>query len=339
MTSKLGTPSTIRPGHAVLSEIAEGTFSTIPEPLISELHLMSLASKASSALGDHEYSSSGILPDCLAMVRCFETDFMQLSERFKHRWGLETQILFHTQMLHLYSFALDSANTTDPLSRADVGVNEIYGKAFTTVLQLLRLVVSASNASSYWPVLIRYSVMYGIVIAIPVANLEVIGSPQRQELVSAIQEASVVMKSWSMFDRDHFTRVAVHVDWLNRKIQRADQGHAEAPFTILGVPVTRSQELGQSRKLTFSVKSRMATSIMYDVIWTAKYGEQARKQATNLPTDTGDFSAMNDLQMTGGDINLNELPLTMDDFAFTDGWNNSGFLDIFADWQGLIGIV
>jgi len=200
-----------------------------------------------------------------------------------------------------------------------------------------------SNVSNYWPVLIRYSVLYGLVIAIPLANLEDPGSAQREDLVSAIREVSSVMKSWSKFEKDHFTRVALHVDWLNRKLQHADRGEIETPFNILGVPIAPSHDHSRGKRLTFAVKSRMATSMMYDVVWTAKYGakaeEQERKQASTMPANSASFPIIGDLQVSSSALDMNGLPLPVDDFAFTDGWNDSGFLDIFADWQGLIGIV
>jgi hypothetical protein len=178
--------------------------------------------------------------------------------------------------------------------------------------------------------------MYALLFAIPLANIEAHGSSQRKALVDAIRDGVLVMRSWSMFEKDHFSRVSGHVDWLLRKLEDADRGRASSTFSISGNTIAAAGNgSGRKRRLMFSVKSRMATNIMYETIWTAKYGakaEQARSNSlfSSAPTPSQAIPATSQLDMPVMDG-------TMDNFVFTDGWENSGFLDIFADWQSLIG--
>jgi hypothetical protein len=335
VTAKLGTPSTIKPGHAVLSELAQGTLSVIPEPLISVLHLTYLANKAQGFLGDDDYSQSGVLPNCLTQVRAFEAEAMQLRERFKHKWGPETQLLYLSHLLHLYSFALDASSLRTDVSQNDVEVDIIYAKAYDAVLQLCRSAAAAPVSNNCWPAFIKYAVMYALLFAIPLANIEAHGSSQRKQLVDAVRDGLLIMRSWSMFEKDHFSRVSGHVEWLLRKLEEADRGRASSSVSISGNSVAAAAtSAGKKRRLMFSVKSRMATNIMYETIWTAKYGAKAEERARNsifsAPTPSQAIPATSQLDMPA-------LDGTMDNFVFTDGWENSGFLDIFADWQSLIG--
>ena len=318
----------------MLAELAQGTLSMVPEPLISVLHITYLANKAQTALGDDDYSQSGVLPNCLTQVRAFEAEAMQLRERFKHKWGPETHLLYLSHLLHLYSFALDSPLVRNDISQTDVEVDIIYAKAYDAALQLCRAAASAPTSNNCWPAFVKYAVMYALLFAIPMANIEPHGSSQRKQLIDAIRDGLSVMRSWSMFEKDHFSRVSGHVDWLLRKLEEADRGRANSTVSISGNPVTAAANASQKKnRLRFSVKSRMATNIMYETIWTAKYGARAEEQARNsiftapTPTQT----------MPTNQLDMPALEGTMDNFVFTDGWENSGFLDIFADWQSLIG--
>ncbi|KIW08424.1 hypothetical protein, variant [Verruconis gallopava] len=333
VTAKLGTPATIKPGHAVLSELAQGTLSVVPEPLISQLHLAYLANKAQTALGDDDYSQSGIMPNCLTAVRAFEAEAAQLRERFKHKWGTETQLLYLSHLQHLYSFALDASSMRGDVSQVDVEIDLLYAKAYDVALQSCRAAAAATGSNNCWPVFVKYSVMYGLLFAIPLANIEPLGSSQRKQLIDAIRDGLVVMRSWSMYEKDHFSRVSGHIDWLLHKLEDADRGRALSTVTISGNSTTEAANGGKKKRLKFSVKSRMATNIMYETIWTAKYGAKAEEQARSniFPTPTVSQA------LPASQLEIPALNGTLDNFVFTDGWENSGFLDIFADWQSLVG--
>lgn len=334
VTAKLGTPSTIKPGNAVLTELTQGTLSVIPEPLISVLHLTYLANKAQTALGDDDYSQNGVLPNCLTQVRAFEAEAMQLRERFKHKWGPETHLLYLSHLLQIYSFALDSQHARNDISQSDVEVDIIYAKAYDSSLQLCRAAAAAPASNNCWPAFIKYAVMYALLFAIPMANIEAHRSRERKQLCDAIRDGLVVMRSWSMFEKDHFSRVSGHVDWLLRKLEDADCGRANSSVSISGNSITAAANANMKKnRLRFSVKSRMATNIMYETIWTAKYGAKAEEQQKNSIFSTPTPS----LAMPSTQPDIPALGGTMDNFVFSDGWENSGFLDIFADWQSLLG--
>lgn len=344
VTAKLGTPSTIQPGNALLSELAQGSLSVIPEPLISELHLIYLASKAQTALGDYDYSQSGLLPDRLTAVRSFEAEAMQVRERFKHKWGAETQLLYLSHLQHLYSYALDVSDVRQDVSKVDVDVDMFYTKAYDTALQLCRLAAAAPTSNNCWPVFVKYAVLYGLLFAMPLANIEPLGSSQRKNLLEAARDGLIVMRSWSLFEKDHFSRVSGHVDWLLRKLDDIDRGRrnsASSSLTISGVPTTDASS-GRKRRLTFGVKSRMSTNIMYETIWTAKYGARAEEQSRGNqmfppPAAAATTPSQTTLPTNQNQLDIPALDASMDNFVYTDGWENSGFLDIFADWQSLIG--
>jgi hypothetical protein len=280
--------------------------------------------------------------NCLTQVRAFEAEAMQLRERFKHKWGSETHLLYLSHLLHLYSFALDVSNLRTNISQLDVEIDIVYAKAYDTALQLCRAAAGAPTQNNCWPAFIKYAVMYGLLFAIPLANIEPSGTAQRKQLIDAIRDGLIVMRSWSMFEKDHFSRVSGHVDWLLHKLENADRGRSNSQVTISGNSTTAASNTTMKKnRLMFSVKSRMATNIMYETIWTAKYGAKAEEQARNnmfvsaaTPAQTpsqvvpASNTAMDMAGMEGGG---------MDNFVFTDGWENSGFLDIFADWQSLIG--
>jgi hypothetical protein len=222
---------------------------------------------------------------------------------------------------------------TNEVSQVDVEVDIVYAKAYNTALQLCHLAAAAPASNNCWPAFVKYSVLYGLLFAIPLANIEPLGSSQRKQLIEAVRDGLGVMRSWSMFEKDHFSRVSGHVDWLLHKLDDADRGRASSTVTISGNSTTDAGNVGKKRRLRFSVKSRMATNIMYETIWTAKYGAKGEEQARNQL-----FPAPSPSQtLPTNQLDMPTLDPTLDNFVFTDGWENSGFLDIFADWQSLIG--
>ncbi|KAH8671534.1 fungal-specific transcription factor domain-containing protein [Xylariales sp. PMI_506] len=344
VASKLGLPSTVKPGHAVLSTIARSRLSLIAEPLIGELSLTYVGTKALAALGDNEYASDGMLPDCLPVVRAFESELIDIHERFTSTWPQYLELFYYAQLLQLYSFVLVSKVSTNQMMQIDAASNEIYGKAVSCCTRLSSIASSKTQESRFWPAFMKYSILYGVIFAIPLANMEDHGSPQRNELLHGLQDGIILMKSWSLFEKDHWSRISSHATFLLRKLKQANQSQDDPPVIISGVSTISGQRSMQDKKLRLmSVTSRMAASVLYDTLWTGKRGarreEQLRAQkaqATTLEESSPILpgSIPNGQEDSSSNDNFDSF---LDTFAFGDDWGNPDFLDISADWLSMVG--
>jgi hypothetical protein len=343
IASRLGTPFAIKPSHVILSQVAEGHSSTYPEPFLSQLRLVNVARKAVTALGDYEYSADGALPDCLPVVEALETELVGLSMRFRVTWPDFVEILYNAQLLQLYSFTLDRERLATQASRADVAFKSIFGKAQSACLRIL-ILASKSDRSAYWPTYIKHAVFYGMAFGLPLANLDSQVSHQRFELLRRLRDCIPVMKSWSMFATDHWSRLSSHIAFLRNKIEQADRGQPST-IKLAGSPIIKDRQTEQERSITPFVRSRMASNLMYDIVWTGKHEsmreENARHQTT-LRTDRGEHSFGTSeptaLNSSADLVDMVELNPALDDFTSSENWVGPPFLgfDIFADWQNLI---
>jgi hypothetical protein len=340
ISSKLGVPSSVKPGYAVLSEMAKGSSSVIPESLFGITCLTHVAIKALTALGDSDYTANGALPDCLPLVRTFESELIEEYERIKHTWTPEIEIFQHAQVLQIYSFALFGQTQADS-SVTNAYTDQIHAKAVNTVLKLTSIARFNIQDSKYWPAFIKFSIMYSVIVNVPLANMEQHGSPQRLQLIQSLRDGIFLLKSFSMFEKDIWSRISSHISYILRKMEQVDQSKDSSAVTIAGLSTAKDRNFEQQKQLKMPVTSRIAANIIYHVVWTGKHAassEWRTDQQDVEPVNAPDRSSTQDENLQQASkifVYPGEFDPFLDSYAFT-GWVNSGSLDISADWQSLM---
>ncbi|KAH8705209.1 fungal-specific transcription factor domain-containing protein [Talaromyces proteolyticus] len=344
ISARLGTPSTIQPGHAILSELARGPTSELPVPLLGYIHISYIGMKGLQALGDDISSATGRAKYPTSLVTIFDQKLITMRESLGSKWSDLTEIYFLTTKLQIIFFALDEDSYPESIFTVDVSSLVIYDQACTTTQRLLEVAASNAAETPYWPIHGKHAAVYGTIMAFRLACIAQAGSNQRALLQQAIERGASLIKSWSMFPKDSFARISSHIDYLSRKLAR-NQRESMPKLSSSGIAWQDVQPDHETPSYKPFVKSRMAADVLYDTIWAGKYGalEEEQRSQELLSQDTNQFTSP-----TLPEINLNpdigfpngpeehRLDTVLNDTAFFYR-ENSEIMDIFEDWESLIG--
>ena len=146
-----------------------------------------------------------------------------------------------------------------------------------------------------------------------------------------------------MFEKDFFSRMGSHLEYLVHKLEEANQGEESALTTIAGVSVVAERRTGKRRRFELSVKSRMAANLVYETISTAKREIRKEEEAHTMrmgsqagQTETMPFGDVQESELHIASGNGLEFPAFYP--VYDNGFGQSGVLDILADWHSLIDI-
>lgn len=125
-------PSSIRIDHAVLHALNNNPIPGLPATIRIQLHIASVTSKISTALGECETSATGLTSDPLPLVRVFETELNMIQDRYAGEWSPSEEVSFLDARLSLYSYVVDQMNSHQ----------EIITQSSITARQLLIVVTT-----------------------------------------------------------------------------------------------------------------------------------------------------------------------------------------------------
>ncbi|RAK95665.1 uncharacterized protein BO80DRAFT_251210 [Aspergillus ibericus CBS 121593] len=86
ISTRLGTPSAVQPGRAILSEIAGSSTSELPAPLLHYAHIAYIGVKALEALGDDASSATGETKYPIPLVTTFDQKLTTMRESLSSKW-------------------------------------------------------------------------------------------------------------------------------------------------------------------------------------------------------------------------------------------------------------
>ncbi|EXJ91696.1 hypothetical protein A1O3_00246 [Capronia epimyces CBS 606.96] len=337
VTMRLGVPSIVRLNHSIVSEIAQGSSSHLPPILHNLLHIAFLSEKTNSVLGDDVSIPSGLLPQPLRLLQLFDRDFQSIRKVLENTMSKQDRIFFLSSQLHLYSFALNSYSASTPSHEAtapDIEKEEFVAKAMQVIVDLLLLAQHDDQGQSkVWPAFIKQCIIYAASLGVAAIGMsEHSESGQRTSLVEACRAGNSLIQSWSLFNKDHYSRMSTHVSNLldyveigsSTGILWPELQHKHANTSFLRPPI----------------ESRMSLNMLYNTIWRAKRlysGSRSmvsalREQRHGVAASPAEPST----ELRDHDFMQMRTP-TFDDFGLMNEFADPQGFDIFADWQDLLG--
>ncbi|PYI11230.1 hypothetical protein BO78DRAFT_130118 [Aspergillus sclerotiicarbonarius CBS 121057] len=342
ISTRLGTPSAVQPGRAILAEIAGKTTSELPAPLLHYAHIAYVGMKALEALGDDASSATGEAKYPIPLVTTFDQKLTTMRESLSSTWSELAEAFFLETRLQILSFALDEENYPDSMLATDLSALTIYDQASNASQRVLELAAMETMETRYWPIFAKHSSMYATIMAFRLACIAQPGSPQQARLQQAIRDGVGLVKTWSMFQKDNFGRFCSHMDYLTHKLGNT-QKHSLPTLWSIGTSGQERQSGCGSPFYKPFVKSRMAANITYDTIWASKHAileeqqtsreihSQERDQSSVGPINV-DVSPIRPADMSGQPL----LDFLLDDSAFLFN-ESSDIMNIFEDWENLVG--
>lgn len=337
MAMRLGTPSVLSPGHAIVSAISNPT-SDVPMPLLLGLNIAYASYVWLKALGDDETTSNGQHPSPQHLIPSFEGHLAQIASRFQDQaWPKFLKVEFDGLKCQLYSFALhrpeSAAHEQHEPFLASATNDILQAKALSATIDLAAAAKDDISNLQYWPVIARFKVVFAACFGVFLAA-KTSDETMRHALLETCQNNAQLLFSWSAYSRDSFFRLAKHVATAIRRIQ----SHGPQGFL--------SAADGSGRP---AITSRMGSNVAYELVWNAKHGKtpeseqvppvytagtQPQQTVPHHPaasdTNIGVVQAAQGPQIFGYSLQ------DIDDTMFWKDWTEADFTDIALDWQSMI---
>ena len=193
---RLGVPSILTPGHAIMSAVSSPERSDVPGTLLLELELMLASQRWIKILGDDESCPSGQCQHPEHFAQTFESQCNSIRDKYAGHWSPRLEVAFHTLQLQLYAFIIsrkDAMATSMPSTSADWDIT--YAKALTTVVDLVTAASQAEDSKEYWPVFAKYHVILAACVSIYMAAIATdLGS--RTTLITTSKDATSLLVEW-----------------------------------------------------------------------------------------------------------------------------------------------
>ncbi|KAK5166495.1 uncharacterized protein LTR77_008038 [Saxophila tyrrhenica] len=315
---RLGVPSTISPAHALLSA-ASSDHPSAPPSLLIDLNLALLSKQYTTLLGDDPSTPSGQRPDPGSLIHAFESQLAQLRSRFSGHWTAVAEISYYALQLQVYSFSLcqsaDHLTSDENNNNNTAAAQLIQAKALSAVVKLVSEASKPDPDKKFWPAATKYCLVFAACIGVSVAadSSDLI---VQISLLSAVKDAVVALRGWSLFPRDQIARVAGHLSTAAARVEGGTAGAGKGKGKVKEV-----------------VRARMTANIPYRVIWGAKHGRALSSRPNGVEGHVPQVSTGEAMPApeTGG--YTPQQPIGMDAFEDVDDAN---FTDIFLDWQQLL---
>jgi hypothetical protein len=193
---RLGVPSILAPGNAILAAVSSSERSDVPRTLLLELDLMLVCHQWIKILGDDDSSPSGECQHPEYFAQTFDNQCNSIREKYAGHWSPRLEVAFYTLQLQLYSFIISRKNPTTismPSMSADWDIT--YAKALTAVVGLVSAVSQAEDSKEYWPVFAKYHVMLAACVSIYMAAIATDIS-SRTTLLTTSKNAISLLAEW-----------------------------------------------------------------------------------------------------------------------------------------------
>ncbi|KAK4938943.1 hypothetical protein LTR10_020691 [Elasticomyces elasticus] len=328
---RLGIPPSITSCQSIISEVAKGQSSSLPDTLLHLLHIAYLGQKTATLLGDDGSALSGLTSDPLQYIQLLGHDFQCTYASLKDKLSQQCKIFYLSTRLTLYSYAFNTGNDYDQTGLSDFKETEVSGKALSAVTELLQLACENFNATSCWPAFMKNCVIYATVMGSSIVARTIPSAIAVGSWLETCQAGNSLVRLWSLFPKDNYSRISAHIsrfiDFINSKASTgAVNGHVHQIW---------QNELGGRGP----VKSRMSANVLFNVIWPAKRAGNTTHLAPSSNRHRGDTATQRELQ--DGTSNQTFIDMTdpaYDDFDPMDNFQGLDiFDDIFADWSDLQG--
>ncbi|KAJ5602119.1 Transcriptional regulatory protein LEU3 [Penicillium lagena] len=218
LSSLNGFPPLVTPDHTIQSAVSlQPTW--LPTPLVQQLYISYQSYKITSALGNSETQSSGLLPHPANLIRLFDSELRSTQppstasiDTDTSAWQESETIYLLATKLQLYSFAL---NLTSPAS-ASTPENETLARSYTAAISLLQHALKVSPQIKYCPFhTIRY-ITYAIFVL-----FKLMACTTPEEFTDETTSRNLIARTWELFRQashdttDHVSRMCDIIQYLS----------------------------------------------------------------------------------------------------------------------------
>lgn len=310
LSARLGLPATVSPDHTILEALDD---NGIPTAIRIRLELAYKELTFSNLLGHNRSAPDGLFPDPLPLIEAFDSELDQIEVRHSSFWNIASERGLLATKLRLYSYAIprtEKANkesgqgwvATTTSVRHDTtraSISSCLAKSYSMALRLIEISSSAypnktgssegfDQTKQAHPNLVCFWTSWDSVdlILATFTLLQIIKrwhfNPEEVAATNAISRAWNLLSSCSVAEGDHFNRVCDIIEYVSK---------LEWP-----------RDLSLKSEPTLSTRSRMGTSIQWDLIRRARrrYGNGMVKYDKQLAEPQSEVSPSNS--------SLNDLP-------------------------------
>lgn len=223
-------PATLRADNAVLQALGARS-PNLPKVMENQLHIAYIISKYSNLLGQHENSSTGLLPAPHTLIRAFDTELSIFQSQYSDTWSPDTEIAFLGARLNLYAYALTGGPPNSALSLEPREDNiDFVSLGSRAAVRLLHIVHMSPGELAKGTQHTGYCVVYAVLFL-----LRILGTTQKSlvdetAVWNAISQTWTLMKGLSKMERDHMARICTIIEYVTNCVDWS--GEAPIPGKV-----------------------------------------------------------------------------------------------------------
>ncbi|KAL1984930.1 hypothetical protein VTN96DRAFT_8589 [Rasamsonia emersonii] len=210
-----GLPSLLRADHSVLETLASKP-SWLPDALYHQLQMAHLSGKFCSILGNHELSSTGLLPNPATLIQMFDVELRTHEAQLASTWSRSDYMFFLATKLHLYTFALTDPAMTGADGSPTGGLHsEFLVHAYLAAMSLLQSAVDSVAELRYWSIYRGRDLVDAVFFLLKLVggDYEFVDTTQARDMIHKIWE---LLRGLSRVEDDHIARVCAIIEYLSR---------------------------------------------------------------------------------------------------------------------------
>lgn len=170
-----------------------------------------LSGKFCSILGNHELSSTGLLPNPATLIQMFDVELRTHEAQLASTWSRSDYTFFLATKLHLYTFALTDPAMTGADGSLTGGLHsEFLVHAYLAAMSLLQSAVDSVAELRYWSIYRGRDLVDAVFFLLKLVGVD---TTQARDMIHKIWE---LLRGLSRVEDDHIARVCAIIEYLSR---------------------------------------------------------------------------------------------------------------------------
>ncbi len=243
MSTRVGLPNMVPMDHSILGALTIRP-AWLPDAIYHQLHIAHQGSRFCNLLGNHEMTTTGLLPNPAPIIQMFDGQLRAHEAQFGSSWRNNEYIFFLATKLHLYSFAL-TASAPESTANSSQKREETLAVAYITAMNLLRCALDMSAELPYWTEHQLRNIVDAVflLLKLGVPSYEFVDEAAVRNTIGEVWQ---LLRSRSQVEDDHPSRVCSVIEYLSHN------------------------RWNRETQASVNVKARMAGNLTVDSAWCAR---------------------------------------------------------------------
>jgi hypothetical protein len=298
VSSHIGVPATIHVDNTILKALSSRA-SWLPPILDQYLKIAYHSYQICHALGDHDMTSTGLLPNSASTIQMFNTKLHFLQTQLGDECSCFSEIEFLRVQLQLYSFAFDGNNIeSNNVSDVSLQTSEILVQANLSAMKIIQIASTLSEDLPFTANL-QSAVGYAVFFLLKLSVFPQFNFIDQTAARNSISQAWNLFRSGSTMESDYLSRACAIIEYLSKSSGRLKNDGS-----------------------SMMVESRMAANLIYDAVWRAR--ERFSEQIKEAKPPDYTSAELENARQSALDFQF--------DPSFLEG-SESGWDDILRDFQ------